>query len=282
MKPLFWTSICCLLLASGAQAQDRVRVVRNIVIEQGETVAGDVTCFGCSIRVRGALNGDAVAIAGDVEIEGNVAGDAVAVGGGVRLGPAANLAGDAVAIGGPVRKAETSHLAGGQVPLPWAFLPGQRHLYPRGVVSCAGIELAGFLIFYAIARQRRAANMAGTLAGRPVWTLIAGLALTGVACLVYNWADQLKRWADPTEKALTVVLLIVFGFGLVGVSCWLGRKLLRQGALLLAGLLGTVVWLVLQLIPLAGFAAFILLFVLASGCAALSGFGSARRGAAPA
>ncbi len=282
MKRLLWAAACSLVLATAAQAQDRMRIVRNMVIEQGETAAGDATCFGCSIRVGGALMGDAVAVGGDIEIEGNVAGDAVAVGGGVWLGPAANLAGDAVALGGPVKKDATAHLAGLQVPLPWAFVPGQRHLYLRGVAAWAGILLAGFLIFYAIARQRRVENMAGTFAGRPVWSLLIGLGVMAVASLLYAWADTLKRRADPIESGITVVLMIVFGLGYVGLSCWLGHKLLRESAPLAAGLVGAVVWLALQFIPLVGFVVFILLFVLGSGCAALSGFGGVRRGASPA
>ncbi len=277
----FLAALCGLALATPARAQDRLRVARNIAVGPGEA-AGDVMCFACSMRVRGTLSGDAVAFAGEIEIEGTPSGDAVAIGGGIRLGPAANLAGDAVAIGGPIHKEPTSHLAGDQVPLPWFAFPGQRHLYLRGVASLVGMQLAMFLIFYALARHRRVENMAGTFAGRPVWSLITGLAVMVVAALLYVLADKLKRCSDPADWMITAALMITFELGYVGLCYWLGRKLMRQNAPLVAGLTGVAVLLVLQLVPLVGFFAFVLLFVLASGCAAFSGFGRVRRGIAAA
>lgn len=59
------------ILAWGKESDDKVQIARPIVIEKGQT-AGDVLCFGCSIQVRGNLNGDAAAIGGHIEVDGDV------------------------------------------------------------------------------------------------------------------------------------------------------------------------------------------------------------------
>jgi hypothetical protein len=268
-------------VATAARSEDRLSVIGSIVVEAGEK-SGEVNCFGCSVRVRGLIQGDIVAIGGDIEVDGTVAGDLVAVGGTIRLGPKAILSGDAVAIGGFVQKDEAARVAGEQVPLPWFGFPGQRHLHWRGVLSLMGMELVPFLISYAIVRRRRVENMASTFGRHPIGSLVVGLGLIGAATLLYIGADKLKRWSDYPGWGITGLLMIIFALGYVGLSYWVGCKWLREQAPFGAALAGAIALLVLQLVPVVGSFAFILMFILAAGCAALSGFGSVRRGAAPA
>ena len=267
-------------VATAARPEDRLSVIRSIVVEAGEK-SGEVNCFGCSVRVRGVAQGDIVAIGGDIEVDGTVAGDLVALGGTIRLGRGAILAGDAVAIGGFVQKDEAARVAGDQVPLPWFGFPGQRHLHWRGVLSLTGMELVPFLISYAIMR-RRVENTASTFGRRPIWSLVIGLGLMWAATLLYVGADRLKRWSDYADWGITGLLVIIFAMGYVGLSYWVGSKFLREQAPFGAALAGAMALLVLQLVPVVGSFAFILMFILAAGCAALSVFGSVPRGAAPA
>ena len=75
-----------LLPASGAQANDRVRIGGDVVVEKGMTVK------------------DAVAVGGNVTVNGVVNKSAVAVGGSVFLGPDAVVRKDVVCIGGVIEK----------------------------------------------------------------------------------------------------------------------------------------------------------------------------------
>ena len=45
MKRLLWAAACSFVLPTATQAQDRMRIVRNIVTEQGEIVAGNKLFF---------------------------------------------------------------------------------------------------------------------------------------------------------------------------------------------------------------------------------------------
>ena len=106
LRFLFLASLFCAALSSVALAEsDRTQVGRTINVGPGEEV-GEATCFGCSIRVRGHVNGDVTAFGGSILIEdqGQVKGDANAFGGDVRLDKATSIAGDVTVFGGRVRR----------------------------------------------------------------------------------------------------------------------------------------------------------------------------------
>jgi hypothetical protein len=83
-------------VATAARSEDRLSVIRSIVVEAGEK-SGEVNCFGCSVRVRGWPR---AILWPSAAADGTVAADLVALGGTIRLGRGAILAEDAVAIGG--------------------------------------------------------------------------------------------------------------------------------------------------------------------------------------
>lgn len=97
------------------RSQDRTQVGHNISIGPGEE-AGEATCFGCSIRVRGHVQGDVTAFGGSIVIEeqGQVNGDATAIGGGIRLDRGVSVHGDVTAIGGRLRR-DAAATVGGEV-----------------------------------------------------------------------------------------------------------------------------------------------------------------------
>lgn len=67
-------------------SHDRTQFGHDIVIGSDETTS-DATCFGCSVRVRGRVNGDVTTFGGSVVIErnGSIAGDLTTFGGDLRL-----------------------------------------------------------------------------------------------------------------------------------------------------------------------------------------------------
>src|SRR5258708_18098997 len=73
----------------------------NINIGPNEEVS-DLTCFGCSIRVRGQVAGDVTAFGGSIvlENEGQIAGDVTTFGGDIRLDRGVKVAGGVTVFGG--------------------------------------------------------------------------------------------------------------------------------------------------------------------------------------
>jgi hypothetical protein len=80
---------------------DVVQVGKDVVVERGEHVLGNVVAMGGDVTVRGMVEEDVVALGGDVEVEDGavVRGDAVSIGGVVNKAPAATVAGSTVTVG---------------------------------------------------------------------------------------------------------------------------------------------------------------------------------------
>jgi hypothetical protein len=85
--------------------RDRTQVGSNISVGPGEEV-GEVTCFGCSVRVRGQVSGDVTTFGGTVVIEeqGQVGGDITTFAGGIHLGKGVTVNGDVTVFGGRLQR----------------------------------------------------------------------------------------------------------------------------------------------------------------------------------
>jgi hypothetical protein len=112
--------LACLLLgtlfsvtAFADGPREHTQFGRDINIASGEEAA-DVTCFGCSVRVRGHVLGDVTVFAGRVTIEeqGQVNGDATVFGAGIRLDKEARVAGDVTVFGGELRRDPAASVGG--------------------------------------------------------------------------------------------------------------------------------------------------------------------------
>jgi hypothetical protein len=282
-----------LLFVSPATAQDKTHLLYDLVIEAGQS-ADDITCIGCTIRVRGNVSVDATALGGNIVVDGHVAGDVVAIGGSVRLGPRATVEGDAVAIGGPIIRDSQAVIKGDPDNLPWFYWPGQRQPYWRGVLALLAFQFGLLFVFYLAARRRRVLNMTATLQHRPWWSLLAGFlmlaALGGVFYLIVMasiWNPWWGRYEGLLFKLLAAVAVILLGFGYAGLGCRLGRALrMRSGALagligeapLPATMAGTLLIIILELVPVLGTLAFLIFAMLAVGTTLVSVFGCFPRG----
>lgn len=110
-KSLRWfvTAVAfCLLSTVGVfadDAPDRTHFGHNITVGPNEEVS-DVTCFGCSIRVLGHVDGDVTTFGGSIILEdqAQVTGDATVFAGGIRLDKNAKVDGDVSAFGGRVMR----------------------------------------------------------------------------------------------------------------------------------------------------------------------------------
>ena len=272
LRYLLLLSATLLVFPRAVMAQDRVSVVRSVVVEQGERV-GDVTCYFCSVQMFGEAYGDVTAIGGNVEVDGPVSGEVVAVGGNVKLGPAARVAKDAVAVGGVADRdpQATTHENDPPVSVPWFFLPGQRHLAWRGVVVLVGFFALLALIFAALLRARRLERLAESMRRWYVTFPVGVLLLAGFS-LGFNFADRLGRWADWVGYGLAAVLSILLGAGFAGLAYTVGGLFLPRTTFA-SVTIGAGLLIALQLIPLGGLVVFVLVLVFALGNAAWSGLG---------
>jgi len=101
------------MLAQDAPVSDRTQFGTDITVGPSEKV-GDVTCFGCSVRVRGHVASDVTVLFGTVTIadQGEVAGDVTDFGRGVRLDKSVKVGGDVTVFGGPVRRDPEASVGG--------------------------------------------------------------------------------------------------------------------------------------------------------------------------
>lgn len=76
--------------------------------------SGELTCFGCSVRVRRRVSGDVTVFAGSIVVEdqGQIAGDTVVFGGGVRLDKNVKVGGDVTVFGGQIRRDPSASVGG--------------------------------------------------------------------------------------------------------------------------------------------------------------------------
>jgi len=145
--------VATLALSVAAFAQksdeDRVEFGRNINVQEGQT-AGDISCFNCSVYVRGTVNGDIAVFGGRVVVEGTVKHDIAVFWGTVRLEDGAEAGGDVAVFGGTIKKAATATIHGDTVSFGrvWALLP------VGVVVVIAWLIIA--LIVWLVTRNRRA------------------------------------------------------------------------------------------------------------------------------
>ena len=92
---------------------DRTQFGNDINIGPNEEV-NDVTCFFCSVRVRGHVTSDVTVFGGSliVEDQAEVEGDVTDFGRGIRLDKDAKIGGDVTVFGGPVRRDSAASVGG--------------------------------------------------------------------------------------------------------------------------------------------------------------------------
>jgi len=118
LESLFACLLMCAFMSGAAFADgghDRTQVGHSISIGPEEEVS-EATCFGCSIRVRGHVDGDVTAFGGSVVVEdqGVVGGDTTVFGGDLRLDSQVKVSGDVTVFGGRLRR-DAAATVGGEV-----------------------------------------------------------------------------------------------------------------------------------------------------------------------
>lgn len=107
----FLLSLSVAAFANGSQ--DRTQFGHDISVGPGEEVS-EVTCFGCSVRVRGRVAGDVTTFGGGIVVEdqGQIGGDLTSFGGNLRLEKEANIGGDVTVFGGRIHRDDSAKIGG--------------------------------------------------------------------------------------------------------------------------------------------------------------------------
>jgi hypothetical protein len=125
LRFLLFLALAMPALAEGSH--DRTQFGHDIVVGSDQS-ATEVTCFGCSVHIRGHVDSDVTTFGGSVVIErdGSVGGDTTTFGGDVRLDGGAKVK-DITVFGGRVRRdpeaqvdGDITNFAGGAAL--WLFL----------------------------------------------------------------------------------------------------------------------------------------------------------------
>ena len=100
-------------IALADKALEHTSFGHDITVGPNEEVV-EVTCFGCSVRVRGHVASDVTVFGGSILIEdqGQIGGDAVVFGGGMRLDRAAKVGGDVTVFGGRIHRDADASVGG--------------------------------------------------------------------------------------------------------------------------------------------------------------------------
>jgi hypothetical protein len=97
---------------------DLTRFGHDIHVPAGQG-AQDVTCFFCSIYVRGNVAGDITALGGKIVFEApvQIAGDVTTILGDITVAPGTAIAGDLTAVGGAIQRPSDAQIAGDVTPI---------------------------------------------------------------------------------------------------------------------------------------------------------------------
>jgi hypothetical protein len=144
------------LLVSGytfAANPDRFQTNRDIHVDASDKPT-DVTCFHCSIFVRGEVNGDLTAIGGNITLEdgAQVHGDITAVVGDIRLEANTMTERDVTAVVGTVRRDPQAAVKGDVTAIEgrgWLILVV---VLPLALVGGL-LALLGWIVFWLIRRN---------------------------------------------------------------------------------------------------------------------------------
>lgn len=116
--------------------------------------ASEITCFNCSVYVRGQVAGDVTTFHGSVVLEGDgmISGDIATFQGDLRMDNGTQIAGDVSVMGGKIRRPPTAKIAGDVTAFEgttWVYL----------MLLSPFLILAGIiaLIVWLVSRRRRPA-----------------------------------------------------------------------------------------------------------------------------
>jgi hypothetical protein len=220
--------------SAGAGTRDRGSA--NITIDVDPDVprssggSGEIVSFFRDVHVEPGrtVHGEVVALFGNARIEGEVVGDVVAVFGSIQLGDSARVGGDAVAIGG-IDASPTAVVQGDLVSIPFFGLPGLSTWSLALGIFVLAIFAIVFGCLAAVVAPQRLTRVAETVSRRTLMSFFLGvlslpllLVLSALLCVTVIGIFM---------AGLLVILYPLFVFlGFAAAATLLGSRL-RNAAL---------------------------------------------------
>ncbi|MBI5768387.1 MAG: RDD family protein [Verrucomicrobia bacterium] len=280
---------------------DRVSIMGDTHVEAGELIEGAAVGVMADVTVDGEVTGDAVAVMGDNRINGTVGGNAVAVLGDIYLGPKSKVGGDIVCVTGTVHREPGAEVGGKIIKKTVGgnkkFGPSFERWWSESVKPA---RLLGFspgfnwmwlltlflLAFYVVLAlvfpggMRRTGDM---LVRRPIAVIMAGI-LSIIALPVLFILLLVTVVGIPVALlVLPIGILLAVLFGKAALYGLVGRGLTADKFHpALAVLVGGLLFVVLYIVPVAGFLLSLLTSFLGFGCAIMALLTSDKKPTPPA
>jgi hypothetical protein len=255
------------------EQDERVAFGEALLVEQGETVRS-VVAIGGPLTVRGHVREDAVAIGGDLVAEpgARIDGDAVAIGGKLDLRPGALVRGDRVNVGGPFGGVArvVSRAVRGDVSVAALLALSIFSALVRGLIV---FIVALLLLTFVPERVQRVRTYLVENTGR---SALMGLALLlGTLPLIALLCVTIV--GIPLVPVVVVILLCLAALGLTALLTFIGDRLplfVGRKTPLGAMLIGLVLFILVDLVPVLGVMLIFVASLVAAGAALLARFGS--------
>lgn len=270
-KLAFLAAFLMLVFLNSARAEEN-KFFRTATFEQGMHQVS-LNCFGCSVVVKGDLDGEIITIGGDVTVFGTVHRDIIAVGGAIHLKNGAAVDRDVIAIGGDITTegSVTAPRKISFVAVPWMHLPGQLNIGWRGAVALLGFHAVCVLLPVLLLRAWRVRNVAAA-SRRWVVTGLTGVVAIVAISLLLNVLDEELNAGDTAELGVSILFLAVLAAGISGIALAIGERFFPR-RIVAALLTGGILLVVFELVPWLGFAVMVLGSCWATGAALWSGIG---------
>ncbi len=267
---------------------ERVEMGSPVVIEADETVKEAVS-IGGDVTVRGTVTREVVSVGGNVVIKkgASVAREAVAVGGDVLVESGARVDGEAVAVGGKVTVEDGAEVKGDRVSIniPMPAIGGVAGVLGMGAMFWVLAAILRSIVILAVAliivwiAPERVTIARDYLVQKTGMSLFSGLLiLLGTIPAIIFLAITII--GVPLIPFLILLLIGIIIFGLSALLLWLGNwiplfknKKSPTGAIIL----GFLVFLLINMIPVIGGIFLLLASLAAAGATFLSRFGKKSR-----
>lgn len=274
-----------------ATAQGSGSIVRfgsDVAVGEDERVNGSVVLFGADAEIEGEVTDDVVVFGGALRLDGRVRGDVVTFGTDTALGERARLGGDFAHFGGALSRSPQAQIAGDEITgIGFGVFDNTFFFLLASLVSLLFTLAIAVAVAAILPEQTRV--LADTIEQQPWPSFGAGLLATLLIPFVFAVLGILIIVGWLIIPLFALALPIVYFYGYVGVSRWLGRRVMQAAGNMSASAIaqvavGVLILGVISLIPIAGWLVVIIAALIGLGAVLLSKFGTGRpwrRGTAP-
>ena len=265
------------LFTAPSYAQDITRSGSNVTVREGETVTGNITVFGGDATINGVVEGNATVFGGNLRVNGRIGGNAANFGGTTTLGEKAVIEGNFAHFGGSVNRAPGAVIRGSETTGPSVFNPFANFL-SRLLGLIVSLVLAAIVVAILPEQTRILAN---TVEQQPLPSLGYGFLATVLIPVVFVLLALLVIVGWILIPFVALAIPIIYFYGYVGVSRWLGRRVIEatrivQDSPIAQVLIGVLIFGIIGLIPILGGLVVLVAAIIGLGAVLISKFGTGR------